>query len=65
MFDVRCLRESGDSVVLTLTPDIIRKVELSAGDEVRIATDFDGTEITISATETEDDPDTTPDTVEA
>ncbi|MCU4743439.1 hypothetical protein [Natronoglomus mannanivorans] len=54
MFDVRELRKSGDSVVLTLTPDIIRKAEFSAGDEVKIATPFTGGEITITLAEDDD-----------
>lgn len=51
MFDVRELRSSGDSVVLTLTPDIIRKAGVTAGDKVKIATPFSGEEITITLVE--------------
>lgn len=54
MFDVRELRQSGDSVVLTLPPDILRKAGVSEGDEVRIATPFSGGEISITLADNDD-----------
>ncbi|WP_114578550.1 hypothetical protein [Saliphagus sp. LR7] len=47
LYDERALRRSGDSVVVTLTPGILRNAGVSVGDEVRIATPFDGGVITI------------------
>lgn len=50
--DTRALRASGDSVIITMPPEVIQMAGLDIGDEVRLTTDFGGEgRIVIEATD--------------
>jgi len=51
----RPLRRSGNSVVVSLPPELLREAQLEEGDEVSLVTSFDGAEISIQAADESDE----------
>ena len=53
--DSRKLRESGNSVVVTLPPEILETAGLETGDTVQVAAAFEGGKITVKDADTDDE----------
>jgi len=51
MFDEKRIRQSGDSVVITLNPRIMETAGFELGEEIRVTTPFGGGHITLEPTD--------------
>lgn len=47
VYGVRKLRESGDSLVISIPPEVLQTSDLEAGEMVEVATNLDGGEIRV------------------